>query len=266
MYNIESGYPILVQQVVSGTGVFNETEYGRAKAQYPASPGDPNAVVRVSAKLYGTAPNAYTVAFVDAGSGVTVSATTVSQSGPAISVRLRRNSGAILATANEVATALNNANLGICAVANGTGNGVVAPQAATAITNQKSGADPALFGPNQLQYHWYIPVNSDGGLFYFEQQRTVIVRQFEANFTISSGTYTVTIKRANLNSALEVISTESVPVFVYDALTSSQPDIAVLDFDVLLHPQQALLVSTSGGGLSGLVRFDVRKAASYPYL
>jgi len=57
-----------------------------------------------------------------------------------------------------------------------------------------------------------------------------------------------------------------VPVLVYDTLTSLKPDIAFTDVGILLHPGQGLRVTTSSGGLPGLVRFDVRKSAKYPYL
>ena len=255
MYSLQNGRPFLVQQICSGTGTFNGTEYGRAKGVITNA--DPNAIVRISSRLYGVVPNAYTIEFYDAGAGVVVPATTASQNGAAIRVTLRRNALALLATAAEVAAAINGTPTGIVAVYNGTGNGVVAAQAPMAITNSALGVDPAIRGPNDDQYLWYYPVNQNGGFFYFEQMRAITVRQFEALFTVGVGTFTVTVSRVNLNSNLEPIAGESVPVFVWSSLTSARPDIAVAEPGLSLLPMQALQVTTSGGGLSGLVRFEV---------
>jgi hypothetical protein len=264
MYPIQTGNPFMVQQSVTGTGVFDGTEYGRMKGQVPN--GNPNAVVRLSARLYGQAANAYTIRFMDMGAGVLVPATTVSQSGPAITVTLRRDPvGGILATANEVADAINRAPTGLAAIGGGTGNGVVSAYPTTLVNNVAVGVDPALRGPNANQYLWYLPVNDKGGYFYFEQQEALTVRQFQGTFTVPGGTQTVTVWRVNLNSALEPVTSEAIPVFVWDQLTSARPDISVSDVGILLLPQQALYVTTSGGGLPGVVRFDVRKDASYPY-
>lgn len=266
MYPIQSGSPFLVQQVVSGTGVFDGTEYGRTKATIPN--GDPNAVVLLSSRLYGVASNNYTIAFLDAGPGVTVAATTVTQVGVAISVSLRRSAGALLATAAEVASAINVFFTGVAATYGGTGNGVVAALAATALNggiNTALGVDPSIAGPNNERYSWYLPTNSNAGHFYFENEETIIVRQFEAIFTVPAGTYTVTVSRMNLNDNLSEIAGETVPVYVYNGLTTARPDTAFSDLGILIQPRQALKVVTSGS-FPGLVRFDVRKSARYPYL
>lgn len=255
MYSLQNGRPFLVQQICSGSGKFNGTEYGRAKGVITNA--NPNAIVRVSARLYGTIGNAYTIQFIDAGAGVVVPATVASVSGYSVNVKLRRDALAILATAAEVVDAINSAPLGIVAVYNGTGNGVVAAQAPIPITNTAFGFDPAVRGPNDDQYLWYYPTNQNGGFFYFEQMRAITVRQFEALFTVGVGTFTVTVSRVNLNSNLEPIAGESVPVFVWDQLTSVRPDIAVAEPGLSLLPMQALQVTTSGGGLPGIARFEV---------
>jgi hypothetical protein len=255
MYSLQNGRPFLVQQICSGVGVFDGTEYGRAKAVITNA--DPNAIVRVSARLYGVLGNAYTIEFYDSGAGVVVPATTVTQIGAAIRVTLRRSALALLATAAEVAAAINATPTGIVAVYNGTGNGVVAVQAAIPITNVALGYDPALRGPNDDQYLWYYPAGQNGGFFYFEQMRAITIRQFEALFTVGVGTFSVTVSRVNLNSNLEPITAESVPIFVWSSLTTARPDIAVAEPGISLLPMQALQVTTSGGGLTGLVRFEV---------
>jgi hypothetical protein len=268
MYPIQSGLAFLVQQVVYGTGTFDGSPYGRARSSFPLSPGsgDENKVVNVSARLFGAKQNALTLEFYDAGVGARVDYTLVEQLGSAITVTLRRAvSGAPLATSSEVAEAINNTSLSVVASYGGDGNGVVTPMAATAIDNVQLGVDPALRGPNANQYIWAIPVNHSAGLFYFEQDTDVVVKQFEAVFNIpSGGPYTVTVSRVNLDTNFEPRVDEKVPVFVWGQLTASKPDIAFSDAALLLHPYQALIVEVTGG-LSGLVRFDVRKTAGYPY-
>lgn len=263
MYPISTGNPFMVQQSVSGTGVFNGSEYGRAKATLPN--GDPNAVVRVSARLYGSTSNAYSVELVDRGASIVVPQTVIEQTGAAIRVILRRSSSAILATAQEVAAAINALGVagGVCAIYGGTGNGVVSAAAAVLLTG---GVNPVDRADNHTQYVYVHPVNTSGGFFYFEQEETITVRQFECKFVVPGGTYSVTVSRVNLNENLEPILAEAVPCFVHDLLTVSKPDIAFADVGILLHPRQGLLVEVDGGGLPGVVRFDVRKGARYPYL
>lgn len=254
----------MVQQSVTGAGQFTGVDYGRALGRFPVSAASgTNSVVRVAARLYGTDANAYTVSFVDP--GVDTANTVATQLGSAITVTLRRQSGAIVATAQNVAEAINRARLPISASYEGNGNGVVATQGATHINNISNGADSALRGPNADQFIWSIPSSTDGGLFYFENDQQILVHQFEALFNVASGgPYTVTVSRVNLDSNLEVISGESIPVFVWEQLTTSRPDVAFSDVGIILHPFQALTVTVTGG-LTGVVRFDVRKTAGYPY-
>lgn len=263
-YPIQSGNPFTVQQSVTGTGVFDGTEYGRAKGQVPN--GNPNAVVRLSARLYGVVPNAYTIQFVDAGAGVLVPTTSAQQIGAAIQVNLRRDPGlGILATAAEVAEAINRAHTGLVATYGGTGNGVVSAYGPSLANNTAVGVDPALRGPNANQFLWYYPANQSGGFFFFEQEEPLVLRQFEGTFTVLGGTQTVLVKRVPLNSNLEPILSEAIPVFVWDQLTTAKPDIAFSDVGIILQPQQAILVVTSTP-MGGVVRLDVRKSARYPYL
>lgn len=267
MYPIQNGLSFLVQQSVTGTGAFNGSEYGRALGRFPyAASAGSNNVVRISARLYGLDGNAYQLQLLDLGAGINNPATTVSEQGSKIIVTLRRSSsGGILATAQEVADAINRARLGVGAWYEGSGNGVVAAQAATVINNVRSGVNSTQRGPNVEQYIWSLPVNDDGGFFYFEQEQPVLVHQFEAKFDIpSGGPHTVTVSRVNLTPNLEPIAGESIPVFVWDQLTATRPDISFSDVGIILHPLQALTVSTSTA-LTGVARFDVRKSAGYPF-
>ena len=268
MYPIQSGQSFMVQQSVSGVGgTFSGAEYGRAKGRFPlgAAPGA-NTVVCVSAKLYGVASNVYTLSMFDNGAGTNVLATTVQLLGNEARVTLRRTSGGgIQATAAEVATAINSANLPIAAWYEGNGNGVVAAQSALPIGNLAQGFNASLRGPNANQFIWSLPATTPGGFFYFENQEPIMVFQFESLFnSVGVGPETVTVSRANLNPNLEVIAGETIPVFVWNNLTTSRPDISFSDVGIILQPQQALLVAVTNN-LTGVARFDLRKTAGYPY-
>jgi hypothetical protein len=263
MYSPSQGYPFTVQQSVSGTGAFTGVDYGRARGQI--SHADPNAVVLVSAKHYGTTPNSYTVAFIDAGAGVTVPGTTVQQIGPAIRVTLRRSANAgVLATAAEVANAINAANTGIAAHYGGTGNGVVSAVPPTPITSEALGADPVVVGPNRDMFNYYVPVNQNAGLFYFENEVPLVLREFQAKFIIGGGTHSVQVLKVPLNPRLQPINSEAIPIFNWSLLSSTQPDIAFADGSIVVHPRQAIQVITSSQ-LPGIVRLTVQRSAIFPY-
>ena len=115
MYPIQNGLSFLVQQSVTGTGVFNGSEYGRAQGRFPfaALPNSDN-VVRISARLYGLEGNNYQLQLVDPGIGTNNPSTTAVIQGSRVVVTLRRSSGGgLLATAQEVADAINRARLGV---------------------------------------------------------------------------------------------------------------------------------------------------------
>lgn len=267
MYPIQNGLSFLVQQSVVTGGQFDGSEYGRAIGRFPLSASSgTSSVVRVSSKLYGLDGNAYLLQLFDPGSGINNPATVATLQGTKVIVTLRRSSGGgVLATAQEVADAINRARLGVAAWYEGNGNGVVAAQAALHINNVRAGVNSSLRGPNAEQFIWSLPTSTNGGFFYFEQEQPVLVHQFEAKFDINSGgPYTVTVKRVNLTPNLEPIAGEDIPVFVWDQLTPLRPDIAFSDVGIILHPLQALQVVTSSA-MTGIARFDVRKSAGYPF-
>jgi hypothetical protein len=253
MYPVPLGINFVVSQQASGTGGFTGADYGRAKLTLTNA--DPNAVVRVASKLYGTPSNALTIELIDRGLGNTVTATTVQQIGSAIRVTLRRgSSGGILATAAEVAAALNAFTeypLPIGAAAGGDGTGIVSAVTATALA---SGVNPTT-SPDV--FRWGL-VNTNFGLFHFEQDASVQVRQIETKFTIASGTPTLTISRVPLNEAFEPITAEAIPLFVYDGLSNAKPDFSISDIELLVPRGWALQVVTSVA-LAGIVRMDVRR-------
>ena len=259
MYPIQTGNPFMVQQIVSGSGGFTGVDYGRATGAV----GSGNNGLQLSARLYGAHGNDYTLQLVNAGAGVAVAGTTATQSGNNVIVSLRRTTSAITATAIEVAQAINAIHCGLAARHTGTGLGVVAAYGPTALMS--GGYEPVLRGQPATQFLWTPAANVSAGLFFFEQEETITIRQFEAKFTISSGTHSVTVSRENLDESLQPILAESIPVFAWDHLTSTNPDIAFSDVGIIVHQNQALKVVTPST-LAGTVRFDVRKGARYPYL
>lgn len=261
MYPIQTGNPFMVQQIVSGSGGFDGSDYGRATGIVTGSSG--NNGLQLSARLYGAHGNDYTLQLVNAGAGVAVAGTTATQSGNNVIVSLRRTTSAITATAVEVAQAINAIHCGLAARHTGTGLGVVAAYPTTALMS--GGYEPVLRGQPATQFLWTPAANVSAGLFFFEQEETITIRQFEAKFTISSGTHSVTVSRENLDERLQPIAAESIPVFAWDHLTSTNPDIAFSDVGIIVHQNQALKVVTPST-LAGTVRFDVRKGARYPYL
>lgn len=125
MYPSSVGTSFVIQQMTSGSGQFTGADFGRARVNM--THGDADSAVRVAARLYGPLGNNYSVEFIDRGSGVVVTATTVELSGTAVRVTLRRGSGgAPLAPGIEVAAAINAVeNSPVKAVAGGTGLGLV---------------------------------------------------------------------------------------------------------------------------------------------
>jgi hypothetical protein len=268
MYPTSAGLKFLVQQQVSGTGLFNGSEYGRARATLDPSLGA-NSIVYVASKLFGTASNAISVQLVDAGSGVAVVATTITQTGAIIKVNLRRTTGAVTATSQEVSDAINtfttysSPGYALGARAGGTGLGVVAAVAATPLTG---GLNPTQYDGNQ--YLWTVTTNTSGGLFHFEHEEPLYVLGFRAWFTSfpGSGPYTLTVNQVRLDKDFTKIAAETVPVSIFDQLSPTKPDFAFSGRgDLILYPKQALTVVTNAT-IPGFVQIEVAKAPNFPYV
>lgn len=264
MYPSDVGQKFLIQYTVSGTGGLTGVEYGRARRTVDPLLGS-NSIVSFAAKLYGSAANALTIEYVDAGAGVVVSATTVTQTGSAIRVLLRRSAIAVLATAAEVAaavnafTAYNAPAFAIMALAQGTGLGLVAAIGPLAFTG---GVDPAQQGS---QYLWTLPLNDNAGFVHLENSHPMWILGFSSRFNvILPGPFTVSVARVRLEPDFTPVLAESVNLFVHAGLTPSAPDIAYTDVKQLIHPGQGLLITTSAP-LAGFFNIDVMRAAQFPY-
>lgn len=264
MYPSAVGHKFLIQYAVSGTGALDGSEYGRARLTVDPGLG-PNAIVYFASKLYGSASNALTVEYVDAGAGVTVVATTVTQVGSAIRVLLRRSAVAILATAAEVADAVNaftaysSPGFAVAARAGGTGASVVAAIGPLTFTG---GADPTRIGS---QFLWTPPVNVNAGFVQLENPFPMWILGFSARFSVLlPGPFTVSLQRVRLEADLTPILAEAVNLFIFGGLTPSAVDIAYTDVKQLIHPGQGILVTTSAP-LAGFFNIDVMRAAEFPY-
>lgn len=116
--------------------------------------------------------------------------------------------------------------------------------------------------PDATTFRWK-PAATNLGLFHFEQERTLVLQQFEAKFTVPGGTHSVRIERVPLNAAFEPVTADAVPVFVYGSLTTtstltSGPDITLADVSIKLPPRWAFRVVTDVA-MAGIVRMDVRR-------
>ena len=243
--DIDLGSSTCIQQTISGTGNFVSTLPAKHLGRAYLSHGSSTAELRFRARRFGTDGNSIQVRLVDP--GVTQTATTISQTGQVVTVTLRRNGSSILATAQEVADAINNwtnpsnPSQGSPIVAWAGGGGVVAALAATSLAG---GLNPEIVG-SQLKFTG--ATNASGGVFYFEQTEPVIIRQIETKFTIASGSGTVTFKIANLTVGLEIIAAESIAI-TSATVSDTATEASFGDVGYILLPRQALIVEAAYPG------------------
>lgn len=266
MYPSDLGRKFLVQHEISGTGALNGTEYGRARLSINPGVGA-GGIVQFAAKYYGATANSITIQYIDTGAGTVVPSTTVTQVGPAITIRLARTALAITATAAQVAAAINAFTAytapayAIRAQADDPSS--TTPLAAAAPAAMSGGAEPSVIGGTQ--FLWTLPTNAKGGFIDLENENPMWVLGFAAKFSsLAAGLSTITVSRVRLDSIFRPILSEAVPIFVYPNLQTSAPDISYTDVRQVVHPGQGLLVSLSGAGV-GIFNFDVTRAADFPY-
>lgn len=265
MYPVTTGVTFAVEATVSGTGGFDgATERGRASVTIPGPISSGNVIVR--AKRYGVLANAYTIQFVDPGAGQTNPVTTVSQIGTAIFVRLRRNSGGILATADEVARAINafgDYTFPISADAVSSSPTVVQ---AVATTPLAGGLDPfSIDLAGRIFYSKFT--NQNVGVFYFENTFDAVqIRKVQCNFVVG-GACKLKIETVAMTPGLGLDTTRKGPVLEAD-ISPSTPDFGITDIRDPLLPYQALLVRCLDGSSNpqpGFVRVEARREANYPF-
>lgn len=260
MYLLSNGSTFLVQQamaVVPGTSVFNGTEYGRASLAVPG--GAANQSLWFRAKRYGASANSIMVALVNPGG--TLATTTATLTGTLVEVRLRTTAGVVQATAAEVAAAVNAVALyGFPVVADydrsTLGNGVVSAAAGVLLTG---GVNPRVEG-QQSQFKWDLPLNQNGGLFYFEQEVPIVIRQMGADFPTIAGPTPFKIWIVNMTPGLGFYTAEKVPLFERVLDAGGLGDIGFSDGRSPLLPNQALRVECA---LPGIVTFHLRMDSGF---
>jgi hypothetical protein len=247
---------VSMQQLLTGPGTYNGSYVGRASLDV----GGGGALVRYRARAYGLDGNSVTVEQFDSGAPNVVPVTTVQLlSANSVRVILRRSAGAILATADEVANAINNFRNSsnptqqLPVVAHAGGTSVVAAAAATPLAG---GADPTIVAP-QLKF----TTAGAGGLFYFDQTDPLVIRQMECQFVGMVGAVNVSFQIANLDAGLEPIAAETATIFS-GAVNVGQPFVSFADASFLLLPRQAFLV-VPASPLTGMARVNVQREARF---
>lgn len=253
MYPTPLGPPFCIQETTLDANFTAATELGRAKRT--VGPGGSQIIV--GAKLLGTEANAYTVALIDR--GIAVSATSAVQVGSAIEVTLRRSSGALLATPQEVAAAINAAGLPVRATWSGT-----TPMTAAAAAALTGGLAPAYRDPSGSRFEWSRGTGVAGGFFYFENhEHSVVITGLQAKFSGLSGTL-IPLRFAvvNLDDGLEVVSGTDIAVKEAE-VNSTYPEYGVSGVDgIVLLPYQALRVTCAA---VGRVRVTAQRMRRHPY-
>lgn len=239
MYPVGLGSVFMIQHRVTGTGGFDgATEKGRAHVTLAGPLATGNVIIR--AKRYGTALNGYSVQFLDPGAGVTWPATTVSQNGAVISVKLRRTAlGGITATADEVAAAINAFSDYPFPIAADAASNTPTLVQAVAATPLAGGLDPARIDPARLQYVSTF-ANTHSGVFLLENYTDVIqIRKLQFKFALSSTAH-LKVQVVNLTPGLG-LTDEYGPTLDFD-LTPTIDDYGVTDLRDPLLPYQALTI------------------------
>lgn len=254
MYPTPLGLPFCIEETTLDANFTGAVERGRAKRTFGAG----SSQVLIGAKLLGPEANSYSVALVDR--GVTVSSTSVVQTGTSFDVILRRSSSAILATAAEVSVAINAANLPIRATAASGGAGVVVAAGSAALTG---GLSPSYVDPTNTRFEWSRTTGQVGGFFYFENHQDVlVVTGVQAKFSGLGSTLPLRVAVINLDAGLEPIVGSDISV--KDAeVSAAYPEFSLAGLDgIPLLPYQALLVTCAA---VGKVRVTAQRMKRYPY-
>lgn len=240
--DIDLGSSVCIQQIVSGTGNFVSTLPAKHLGRAYLSHGSSGAELRFRARHFGADGNNIQIRLLD--TGIVQTTTMISQVGQLVTVTLRRNGSVILATAQEVADAINNwqnpsnASQGAPLVAWAGGTSAVT---ALATTSLAGGLDPEIVG-SQLKFTG--ATNASGGVFYFEQTEPLVIRQVETKVTVPSGTGTVSFKIANLTPGLEIIAAETITI-TSGAVSTSVTETSFGDTAFILLPRQAFIVDAA---------------------
>lgn len=263
MYPLSNGTTFLVQHATvasPGSSVFDGTDFGRASlALFGGGPS--NGRLWFRAKRYGTAANSLLVTLINPGG--TYPTTTATLNGVMVEVRLQTSAGTIVATARDVANAVNAVEAYafpvVCDYDRSTnGLHVVSAVSGTALTG---GVDPRVEAHNQ-QFKWDLPTNLNGGGFYFEQDDPVMIRQMGASFPTLASPTLFKIWIVNMTPGLGFYANERVPLFERTLDVGSANNIGFSDGKSPILPNQGIVVECA---LPGIVNFHVRRDSRMPY-
>lgn len=253
MYPIALGVPFAVQEKTLDANFTGAVEYGRAKRTI----GPSGSQIRASAKVPGPGGNSYAISLIDL--GVTTAQTTVTQVGAVFEVRMRRSSLSIQATPQEVAGAINDANLPIrCAWSGST------PMSAVSNQTFSGGADVTRRDPTGSRFEWDRTTGQEGGFFYFGNlDHTVVILGIEVAFTgLGASPVPFSFERVNLDPGLEPVSASALPIKVGE-VSAGDPSFSMNGIDgVMLMPYQALLVKCAAVGRCHII---AQRLARHPY-
>lgn len=247
--HIDPSVSAFLQQTISGTGTFTGVEVGRASRTM----GTGAAAVTVKAPFLGEDGNDYHVQLVDPG-GVN-SATRVRETDSThLKVYLRRNASGILATAQEVADALNNHSGVVFLPAFAGGNDPVLAASDAALSG---GLDATQVSS---EYRFTPVANTPGGLFFFNNIDAIDVLQVTGRFPGIGSTTPLKLQIVSLGPGFEPIEAEAFTFFTA-SLDGTTKDF-FCDKRPILGTRQALRVLIEA---QGVVQVVVRRAER-PYL
>lgn len=233
---IDPSVATLLQQSVTGSGNFTGVDVGRASRVM----GSAGAAVTVKARDFGADGNGYNVQLVDQGGVVT--STQARWTDPThLKVYLRRSALAIIATAQEVADAVN-AMPGpakVVAYAGGTDPVLAASDAALA-----GGLDPAKIG---AEYRLTPALNANGGLFFFGNDEPIEVLQVLGHIPGLGGSTALKLQVVGLGAGFEPIETEAFTFFT-TSLDGTTTDF-FCDKRPIIGPRQAVRALIAAPGV-----------------
>lgn len=265
MYPLNIGETFVVQQTVTGTGVFDGTDRGRARRTITFTGGG---VIRFASRTYGSASNTYTIQMIDPG-GIKTS-TTVEQVTNAIRITLRRDGSGILATPQEIADAVNRVpdlSFPVQAYASNT-TGVAN---AVGVTSLTGGANPSRtenVRTSEGTYFTWEYANLNAGFFGFENLDPIVIRALEFKAISLPGPtiinwYSVpVVPDYAVRRPSEFVVDEATPIYTVE-MTTDQPFLNITDIRHILMPNEVLLLVTA---TAGVAKVRLRREGRFPYL
>lgn len=238
--HIDPSVSTFLQQTITGSGNFTGVEVGRAARTMGAAA----AAVTVKAVELGADGNDLYIQLVDQG-GVVVQTQARWVDATHLKVYLRRSAGALLATAQEVAAAINALPepAKLIAFAGGTDPVVVAANGALV-----GGLDPTHV---HAEHRLTPPADVHGGLFIFGNIDTIDVLQVLGRFPGLVGATTVKLQVVSLGPGYEPIEAEAFTFFTA-TVDGTTADI-FCDKHPVLGPRQAVRVLIASPGVVQVV-------------